>query len=229
MERLKKYLDKLTAEEAAKALRSFDIYYEELTEWNEKFNLTAIKGREETIVKHFADSLEGLPYFAGRILDVGSGAGFPSVPIAIADKTLRFTLIDSVNKKVNFLKYIIDKLSLNAKALHIRAEDIAGTGMRESFDTVTARAVAPLNTLAEYVLPLVKVGGSAVIYKGEATEELEQAEKAILTLGGSVKEVKKYSLPGIDNDRTLIIIKKIAKTPPEYPRQGNKARQSPIM
>jgi 16S rRNA (guanine527-N7)-methyltransferase len=229
MERLKKYLDKLTTEEAAKALRSFDIYYEELTEWNEKFNLTAIKGREETIVKHFADSLEGLPYFAGRILDVGSGAGFPSVPIAIADKTLRFTLIDSINKKVNFLKHIIDKLSLNAKVLHIRAEDIAGTGMRESFDTVTARAVAPLNTLAEYVLPLVKVGGSAVIYKGEATEELEQAEKAILTLGGSVKEVKKYSLPGIDNDRTLIIIKKIVKTPPEYPRQGNKARQSPIM
>lgn len=221
-------MDNLTEENKQKALKDFSVYYDELIIWNKKFNLTAITEREEVAIKHFADSLEGLPYFVGRVLDVGSGAGFPSVPIAMLNDTLTLTLIDSVNKKVNFLKHIIEKLSLKAIALHIRAEDLARTKHRESFDTVTARALAPLSTLVEYLLPQVKVGGIAVIYKGEATAELNQAKTAIATLGGKIEQIKKYRLPRMDNERTLILIRKIVPTPNEYPRSGNKPRMSPL-
>ncbi len=228
MERLKRYLDLLSPEEAQKALTEFWVYYKELIEWNAKFNLTAITEKEDVIVKHFADSLEGAKYFSGKVCDVGSGAGFPSIPVAIINPKLEFVLLDSVNKKVGFLNHISQVLSVKAKALHIRAED-ASLKYREYFDTVTARAVAPMRTLAEYMLPLLKVGGRAVVYKGsEADEEINESRTAIAILGGDIEKIIKYNLLDTDNKRSLIIIKKVRHTPKEYPRTGNKPRIDPL-
>lgn len=231
MERLIKYLDNTKPEKTQKALNAFRDFYKELVIWNNKFNLTAITDKEQVISKHFEDSLAGLQYFSGKVCDIGSGAGFPSVPLAIANENLEFVLIDSVNKKVGFLNYIIDKLKLNAKAFHVRAED-AAKDYRECFDTVTARAVAPLSTLVEYLLPLLKVGGTAVIYKGEAESEIEEAANAIKLLGGETIKIVKYTIFDTLNNATInhsiILIKKVKPTPKEFPRSGNKPRLIPL-
>lgn len=207
-------------------IAKFEKYYELLIEWNNKINLTAITDHDEVIVKHFADSLIGLPYFKGRVCDVGAGAGFPSVPLAIGGVE-NLLLLDSLEKRIKFLETVKSELSLDFETVHSRAEDFGRGENRESFDTVTARAVANTSTLAEYLLPLVKVGGKAVIYKGgDIDEELKEAEYAIKVLGGKVSEVKKYSFVGLS--RSLVIITKVQSTLKAYPRVGNKPKTSPL-
>lgn len=204
----------------------YEKLYSLITEWNNKFNLTAIKTKEDFEIKHIRDSMIGLPYIKGKVLDIGSGAGFPGLVIKIEKPETDVTLVDSVRKKVDYLKTVIDELGLSGiTALHTRIEDMGG---KESFDTVTARAVAPMNVLAEYCLPFVKQGGRMVAYKSEnAEEELKEAVRAIKILGGKVEENRIFELDE-ETKRRIIVIKKVSKTPGAYPRSGNKPRLKPL-
>ena len=198
-----------------------------LSDRNEKINLTAIKSKEDFEVKHVRDSMLGLPYINGKVLDVGSGAGFPGLVIKIEKPETVVTLIDSVRKKTDYLSEAIKELGLeNITAVHTRIEDMAG---KESYDTVTARAVARMATLAEYCLPFVKTGGAFVAYKSEGgEEELNEAEKVIRLLGGKVERDELLSLDE-DTKRRIIVIRKVRPSPAGYPRSGNKPRLKPIM
>lgn len=210
----------------------FSLFFDILTAENEKYNLTRIIEKEEVVKKHFLDSVFSEKFINdnAKIIDIGAGAGFPSIPLKILRPDLKFTLVDSVNKKVNFLNLIIKELKLeNSQAIHARCEDLAQkVEYRENFDACVARAVAELSTLCEYCLPFVKVGGVFIAYKSEnISEELKSAEKAIKILGGKIKEVFVYSL---DDERknSLVIIEKTGRTSNQYPRRGNKPRISPI-
>lgn len=203
-----------------------DLYLKELLKWNKKFNLTSITDPEEIRKKHFEDSLlllQVIPLTSQTIVDVGSGAGFPGIPLKIACPGIKLTLIESTKKKVEFLKYIIQILGLkDTEAVWARAEDFAQT-QRESFDLAISRAVAKLNTLSEYCLPLIKIGGIFVAYKEEQVEkEIKEAEAAIQILGGKLKEIKHFPL------RSLVIIEKISKTPEKYPRRAGMAKKRPL-
>lgn len=212
-------------------LQQFEDYYNLLIEWNNKFNLTAITELNDVIEKHFIDSVLPLDNLNKlKVIDIGAGAGFPSVPLKIMNPDIELVMVDSVNKKITFLNEVINKLGLNnARAIHSRVEDLANNpNFREKFDLGVARAVACLNTLSEYVLPFVRLGGKFVAYKSVAAEEeLKTAEKAIKILGGTLKDVKSYNLG--DNTRVVITINKSIKTPPKYPRDKNKPRLSPIV
>ena len=210
-----------------KNLKKFE---ELLLEWNNKFNLTSIKEEKEIEIKHFEDSLQGEKLFLKnkKVVEVGSGGGFPSIPLLIKRSDLEFTLIESTGKKCEFLTMVVDNLSLNAKVLNKRAEDVGKSELRESFDIVTARAVASLNTLCEYCLPLIKVGGLFIAYKGINEDEFLSAEKAIKILGGEVINVYKYSLSENLGDRVIYVIKKVNKTPSIYPRGNGKERSKPL-
>lgn len=198
--------------------------YEVLEAYNAKVNLTAIEGYENYMVKHIEDSKLGLPYISGRVLDIGSGAGFPGLVIKNEKPECDVTLIDSVRKKVDYLKHVIERFGLEGiRAVHMRIEDFPE---REAFDTVTARAVARLVTLAEYALPFVRKGGAFVAYKTLDDAELKEAERAIGMLGGRVETVKDMT-PG-DMSRRLIVIRKVKSTPAGYPRRMNKPRTSPL-
>lgn len=212
----------------------FLIYSDYLVEYNKVCNLTAILDPQGITVKHFLDSL--LPFNDleicenASIIDVGSGAGFPSVPLKIMKPHLCITMLDSLNKRVNFLNSLCEKLSFdNAVSVHGRAEEIGRTAeFREKFDISTARAVASLPELCEYCLPFVKVGGIFVALKGSAgEEELTISKKAVETLGGKVSTCKSYTLPSGDK-RTLIVIKKISQTPPKYPRNKGQMTKKPL-
>lgn len=207
----------------------FEKYYRLLVEWNEKINLTAITDRAEVQVKHFEDSLYGLEFIPqnASVCDVGTGAGFPGVPLKIARDDLKLTLVDSLNKRVNFLQNVSDALSLSVDCLHLRAEDAGQGRLRECFDVITARAVAKLNTLCEYCLPLVKVGGRFLAYKAAADDEIAQSQNAVQILGGKVEEVKKFCLSNGDS-RTIVVIKKVKPTPPKYPRGKGKEKSMPL-
>lgn len=187
----------------------YEIYSDYLIEVNSHTNLTSITDPEEIKIKHFEDSLSVLPYIkeGDKVLDIGAGAGFPGIPLRI-EKNFDLTLVDSVNKKVNFMNEVIDKLDLsNARAIHTRAEDFAKEN-RESFDVVVSRAVANMATLSELCLPFLKVGGIFIALKGpKADEELEAAQNAIKILGGQVKEIERFKID--DNDRVNIIVEKI--------------------
>ncbi len=204
----------------------YNLYYEKLTEWNKKFNLTTILERDKVDLLHFKDSLAAEKFIKkdARLLDVGSGAGFPGIPLKIERDDLDVTLIDSVGKKVTFMNEVIKAMNLSRiRAIHTRIEDYK----EKNFDVVVSRAVAPLNTLAEYCLPFVKKGGVMIAYKGQRKEEEErEAEKAIEILGGKVSEIEQIKLS--EYERTLYIIEKIKETPSGYPRGGNKARLKPI-
>lgn len=217
-------VDKLIEEKSEK----FSNYYDLLVEWNEKFNLTAITEKDEVFVKHFRDSLLGERFVPenARVLDIGAGAGFPSLPIKIARPDVRLTMIDSVGKKVTFLQEVISALGLtDASAIHTRAEDIRE---REGFDCVVSRAVASLSTLSEYCLPFVKVGGIFLAYKADnCEEEVESAKKAIAILGGGRITVVKESLDE-ETQRSFVIIEKVKATPSRYPRGKNLPRKSPL-
>lgn len=198
--------------------------YEVLEAYNAKVNLTAIEGYENYMVKHIEDSKLGLPYISGRVLDIGSGAGFPGLVIKNEKPECDVTLIDSVRKKVDYLKHVIERFGLEGiRAVHTRIEDFPE---REAFDTVTARAVARLVTLAEYALPFVRKGGAFVAYKTPDDAELKEAERAIELMGGRVETVKDLT-PG-DMSRRLIVIRKVKSTPAGYPRRMNKPRTSPL-
>ncbi len=200
-------------------------YYKYLVEENNKFNLTAITDFKDVVYKHFLDSALAIKNFKGKVLDVGSGAGFPGIVIAILNPNLKITLLDSLNKRINFLSELIKILNLkNVEAVHYRIEDY---NKKEEYDVVTARAVANLSTLAEYLIPFLKIGGNAVIYKGaDIFEELESAQEAISVLGAQISEIQRYNYE--NNSRALIILRKIRKTPGNYPRKGNLPRKKPL-
>lgn len=216
-------------------LSQFYTYYELLIEWNEKMNLTAITDFEEVIKKHFLDSLS-----IGRILkqdsfvsilDIGTGAGFPGIPIKIAFPDTQITLMDSLNKRVNFLNEVICTLGLEKiDAIHGRAEDFAKKGMlREKFDICVSRAVANLSSLSEFCLPYVKTGGSFISYKSEkAMEEIENSKNAVSILGGGKVFSDTFLLPETDFTRTLIKIEKIKETPAKYPRKAGTPVKQPL-
>lgn len=213
-------------------------YYEYLVEKNKVMNLTAITEYEEVIVKHFLDSLSLVKVqdFSGKIegktmIDVGTGAGFPGIPLKIAFPELRIVLLDSLNKRVGFLNEVIEMLKLQGiKAVHGRAEDFARQkDYRESFDFCVSRAVANLSTLSEYCLPFVKEGGCFVSYKsGKIEEELSQAGDAVKILGGKVQDVIKFSLMDQDMDRSFVVIGKKKPTPKKYPRKAGLPSKEPL-
>ncbi len=210
----------------------FDKFSSLLTEYNKICNLTSVTDEKGVAYKHFYDSIAGeaLITNGASVVEIGSGGGFPSIPLKIVRDDLKFTLIESTAKKCRFLQSVVDNLPLKCvKVLNIRAEEGAhDKNLREKFDFAVARAVAQLNTLCEYCLPFVKVGGSFIAYKGDADEEINSAEKAIKLLGGEIEQVAGYSLPEDFGKRKLIVIKKIRNTPPAYPRGQGKERKQPL-
>lgn len=212
----------------------FNTFYEELIRVNEYMNLTAITERDEVYCKHFLDSLTILKAINNKndnikLLDVGSGAGFPAIPLAITTNNLDITIIDALGKRIKFLNELINKLELtNVKALHKRAEEYANE-MRESYDITTARAVARLPMLCELCLPLTKVGGCFIAMKAQsASLELEEAKKAIDILGGKLENVLELKLPNDIGTRAIIIIRKVKSTPAKYPRAFAKIKEKPL-
>ena len=210
----------------------FEKYYNLLIEWNEKFNLTAITDEDDVIEKHFVDSV--LPHTLlkenSKIIDIGAGAGFPSLPLKILRPDLNFILIDSVNKKVTFINEVISQLSLSGIiAIHTRIEDLAvNPAYRENLDVCISRAVARLNTLVEYSLPFLKIGGEMIAYKSRQIEdEVQEAKKAIKQLGGNIKELTINNLE--NSDRNVIVIEKISACPDKFPRPKNLPRTKPIV
>mgnify|MGYP003306847323 CR=1 FL=1 len=208
-------------------------YMNLLIEWNEKMNLTAITDPEEIILKHFIDSITILNKIenSSKVVDVGTGAGFPGIPLSIMNPTLKITLVDSLNKRLIFLQEVVDKLQLkNIEIVHARAEEFGqNKKYRESFDIATSRAVANLSTLSEYLIPLVKVNGKVISMKAsEAQEEINEAKKAIEVLGGKIESIDEFNLPQSDIGRTVIIIKKEMQTPSKYPRKPGTPSKEPI-
>jgi len=214
--------------------RMFMTYMNLLLEWNEKINLTAITNPSEIIIKHFIDSLTCSKYIKGgyKVIDVGTGAGFPGIPLKILfGEQLEVSLMDSLAKRVKFLDAIIEELRLkNIKTIHGRAEDVGGDKQyREKNDVVVSRAVANLAVLAEYGIPLVKIGGCMLAMKGGAPEiELCSAKMAVKVLGGEIEAIEKVELPMSDILHSIIIIRKIKSTPNAYPRKAGKVEREPI-
>ena len=212
----------------------FKKYMEILLEWNQKINLTAITEEDDIILKHFADSLTILKYIENnkKIVDVGTGAGFPGVPLSIIKREDEFYLVDSLNKRINFLNEVKIKLDLqNIQNLHYRAEEFGKNKLyRESFDIAVSRAVANLSTLAEYLLPLVNLGGKVICMKGSnVEEELNQAKFAINELGGKLIKKEELVLPRTDMKRTIIIMEKIKNTSSKYPRKAGIPAKQPLV
>ncbi|WDV48286.1 16S rRNA (guanine(527)-N(7))-methyltransferase RsmG [Clostridiaceae bacterium M8S5] len=211
-------------------------YKEILKDWNEKINITALIEDNDIEIKHFVDSLTifKLKYLHNnqKIIDIGTGGGFPGLPLKIINKTIDLTLMDSLNKRIKFLNHVAKELNLdNVKCLHGRAEEIAkNKEYREHFDIAVSRAVARLNILCEYCIPFVKVGGFFIAMKGpEIEEELNEAKRAVEVLGGKIEEVKKVTLPIYNIDHTLIVIKKVNNTSTKYPRKPGIPKKNPII
>lgn len=207
----------------------FEKYYCLLREYNEKFNITAIIEREEVYKKHFIDSLLGVDKINGEtLIDIGSGGGFPAIPLKIYFDNLKVTLVEATGKKCEFLKTVVKELDLkNVTVINGRAEELAfDKNFREQFEVCTARAVARMNTLSEYCLPFVKVGGTFVAFKGDAKEEVEEAKSAFKALGGELNELFEYELDGAK--RALVTVKKVANTDKKYPRGHGKERKNPL-
>lgn len=228
-------LKNLEIELSDSQIKQFINYYELLVEWNKMMNLTAITKFDEVIQKHFIDSLSIVKAVklnqSIKIIDIGTGAGFPGIPLKIAFPNLEIVLLDSLNKRINFLNEVINKLDLkNIKAIHGRAEDFSREKeYRESFDLCVSRAVANLATLSEYCMPYVKVKGKFIPYKsGKIEEEVLTAKKAVHVLGGKIEEEVQFSLPNTDIERSFVIISKNQSTPKQYPRKAGMPTKSPI-
>ena len=216
-------------------LTSLMTYEHELLDWNRKFNLTAIRDAESVRTKHFLDSFSCVlawgPTPPRRLIDVGTGAGFPGIPLKILYPGMKLTLIESVGKKAAFCQHIVQLLALDGvDVLQSRAEQVGCMPMhREQHDWAVARAVAGMNVLSEYLLPLVRVGGTMLAQKGESgPAETQAAEKAIHLLGGKLRQVIPVGLPGIVDDRYLILVNKVAATPPKYPRKPGTPVKKPL-
>ncbi|OPZ94848.1 MAG: Ribosomal RNA small subunit methyltransferase G [Firmicutes bacterium ADurb.Bin419] len=215
-------------------LDKFFKYKNLLKEWNEKINLTAIEEDRDVVIKHFIDSLSILPFIKDdglRLIDVGTGAGFPGIPVKIARESIEVTLLDSLEKRVKFLNEVIKENALKGiKALHGRAEEKGVLPeYREKYDICTARAVSNLPVLIEYCLPFVKVGGCFIAMKGSSTEEIGNSKKALDILGGKIEEVKEFNLPFTDSKRNVIVIRKFRQTPTGYPRKAGKPSKEPLI
>lgn len=212
-----------------KQLELFDKYYRLLIEYNDKFNITAITEKNEVYLKHFVDSLLFVDKLnCENLIDIGSGGGFPAIPIKILKEDIKVTLVEATGKKCEFLQAVVDNLNLcGVKVINGRAEDLAKREeFREKFDACSARAVARLNTLCEYCMPFVKVGGKFYAFKGNAEEEVLEAKNAVKILGGKIKSVISSDLSGAV--RTLVEIEKIEKTASKYPRGNGKERKNPL-
>ena len=209
-------------------------YTKLLLEWNEKINLTAITDINDIILKHYVDSLTINKYIKDKknIIDIGTGAGFPGTPLKILNPNNDFILVDSLNKRINFLEKVKEELKLeNIKLIHSRVEDLArNKEYRENIDISVSRAVANLSTLLEYMLPFVKLNGICICMKGpNINEEVEKAHKAIQELGGEITKIKKINLPNTNIERNILIIKKIKSTPKKYPRKAGMPSKQPIL
>lgn len=230
---IKLYGKEISIEFSDIQIKKFYKYMNLLIEWNKKINLTAIIEPKEIIIKHFIDSLTVLKDVKGKntLVDVGTGAGFPGIPLKIMNEEIKITLLDSLNKRINFLNEVIKELDLrNIETMHSRVEEIGkNKKYRESFDIATARAVANLSTLSEYMLPLVRVGGKSICMKGsEVGEELQNSKKAISILGGEIENIDNFQLPKSDMMRNIVIIKKVKNTPSKYPRKPGTPSKEPI-
>lgn len=234
MKRLKEYLSHWDLFPDEEQIRKFQKYYELLVEWNSFMNLTAITEKQEVILKHFVDSLALMHFMKLKdqtLIDLGSGAGFPGIPLKIANPGLKITLVDSLQKRVRFLDTVISELKLTGiRTVCSRVEDLAHQPeFRERFDLCTSRAVANLTTLSEYSLPFVKRDGYFVPYKSEKAEaELSDASYAIKILGGETQDVITYLLPESDLRRALILIRKDCATPNRFPRRAGIPSKDPI-
>ncbi len=229
---LREKLNKIDIELKDKKVEKFYEYMNLLLEWNKKINLTAITEPNEVILKHFIDSATIAKYIENdmRVVDVGTGAGFPGIPLNITYNKANYILVDSLNKRINFLNEVINNLQLeNINTVHSRIEDF-GKNNKEKFDIAMSRAVASLNILLEYLLPLVKVGGICICMKGSnIKEEIENSNKALKVLGGKIEKIEEITLPDSDIVRNIIIVRKINNTPNKYPRKAGMPTKEPII
>jgi 16S rRNA (guanine527-N7)-methyltransferase len=227
-------LEKVNINLNEKQKSQFSSYFKLLVEWNEKINLTAITEPQDVAIKHFYDSITFLLHTdlkqGAKVIDVGTGAGFPGIPLKILRPDIELTLLDSLNKRLIFLQEVCDSINIDAELIHKRAEEAGRDNkLREKFDVATSRAVANMNTLSEYCLPLVKVGGKFVAMKGKnGKEELEKAKNAIKILSGQLNKIDEFTLP-IGDERTIIVVDKIKVCPKQYPRQSGKIKNSPLV
>lgn len=235
LETLRRGLRELKIELNEEQIQQFVTYYEVLVEWNSFMNLTAITEFQEVIIKHFLDSLALVNAVdldkKGSVIDIGTGAGFPGIPLKIAYPHLKITLLDSLNKRIKFLNEVIQKLNLEGvETIHGRAEDFAKQAVyREQYDLCVSRAVANLSSLSEYCLPYVKINGQFIPYKsGNIEEEVNEAEKAIHIMGGTVEKIFHFQLLDTDMERSLVAIKKVKSTPKKYPRKAGLPTKEPI-
>lgn len=230
---IKKYLKKLDIEINDEQAKAFVAYKNLLVEWNNVMNLTGITEDEEVAIKHFADSVTALniAYFKNKsVIDVGTGAGFPGLPLKITEPTIKLTLLDSLTKRLNFLKEVCRNINVDAEFIHGRAEELGqDENFREQFDIAISRAVAPLNVLAEFDLPYVKVGGLMIALKGPAAyDEIENAKNAINELGGEIERIEEINMADTDLKHTIVVIKKVKNTPEKYPRRAKKIERNPL-
>lgn len=213
-------------------VKKFNTYCQLLIEWNNKMNLTAIKEPQEIAIKHFVDSCTVLNYVNikknAKIIDIGTGAGFPGIPLKILRDDLDVTLLDSLNKRLVFLNEVADKLEIDVKTVHGRAEEFGRKDdYRENFDVAISRAVAPLNVLSEYCIPFVRNGGKFISMKGpNVKQEVDESKKAVKILGGKYKNIVQFNIE--DNSRSIVIVDKINSTPFTYPRHGSKISKKPL-
>ena len=239
MDRLVDICNKINIDISDDQIEKFKSYYELLIEKNKVMNLTTITEKNEVIIKHFIDSIAIIPYLKKldlidsnkRIIDIGTGAGFPGIPLKIMLPDIEFTLLDSLNKRVGFLKEVIDNLDLSGiEAIHGRAEDYAvDKKYREKYDFCVSRAVANLSTLSEYCIPFVKTGGLFISYKaGESEEEINNSKNAIKLLGGKINKVEEFILPETDATRVFVLINKLTSTDKKYPRKAGIPTKKPL-
>lgn len=229
--KMKNQLKEINIDITKEKIEKMYLYMNSLIEKNKEMNLTAITEPNEVISKHFVDSATILKYIekSKTVVDIGTGAGFPGIPLKILNDSVEFTLVDSLNKRINFLNEVIINLKIkNIKTIHSRVEDFAKLE-REQYDSAVSRAVAPLNVLLEYMLPLVKIGGVCICMKGSNIDEIKTSDKALNILGGRIKKIEELYLPETDNKRNIIIIEKIKKTPDKYPRKAGKPSKEPIV
>lgn len=229
--KMKNQLKQINIDITKEQIERMYLYMNFLIEKNKEMNLTAITEPNEVISKHFVDSATILKYIekSKAVVDIGTGAGFPGIPLKILNDSVEFTLVDSLNKRINFLNEVIINLKIkNIKTIHSRVEDFAKLE-REQYDSAVSRAVAPLNVLLEYMLPLVKIGGVCICMKGSNIDEIKTSNKALNILGGRIKKIEELYLPETDNKRNIIVIEKIKKTPTKYPRKAGKPSKEPII